>query len=289
MRIESILNQTYSHFELIVLDDYSNDGSLSVFEQYKDRINILILNEKNSGSPFHQWQKGIAEAKGEWIWIAESDDYCEPELLEQLLMLECDADIRYCQTTDVDTKGQYIIDRLETTKGFQNNIWESNFKMDGNTFCRDYLKVKNVIPNASAVIFRKKLIHPEIFSQELVQMKMCGDWLFWIRLLETSSIGFCAQHLNYFRSHAGTSRTHRGFEKIALRLSEESLVRFELARIDGMDQKAELKSLLNKWYAIHRIGELFSQHFNAFNLDGLYSNFRLKFVMNKFGNRLSKK
>ncbi len=288
-RIESILNQTYRNLELIVLDDHSTDGSLTIFTHYKDQIDHLILNNENSGSPFRQWQKGIAEAKGEWIWIAESDDYCEPNFLEQLLKLESNADIRYSQSMDVDTEGQQIIDRLETTKSFRNNIWESNFEMDGKAFCREYLKVQNVIPNASAVLFRKTLINPDIFTEELLRMKMCGDWLFWIRILQNKSIAFCAEHLNYFRDHRNTSRTHKGFEKIALRLLEESTVRFELGEIDGMNQTVELKSLQANWYAIHRFGELFSDHFNALNMNGLYSNFRFKFIVSKFKQRLSKK
>lgn len=287
-RIESILNQTYRRFELIVLDDHSRDGSLAVFTKYKDRIDRLILNDNNSGSPFHQWQKGIAEATGEWIWIAESDDFCEPNFLEQLLKLESKADIRYCQSTDVDTEGRKIIDRLETTQCFENNIWESNFEMTGKAFCLKYLKVKNVIPNASAVIFRKKLIQPNVFTEDLLQMKMCGDWLFWIRILENAYIGFCAQHLNYFRTHPHTSRTHKGFEKIAFRLLEESKVRFELGKIEGLDQGVELKLLQANWYAIHRIGELFSDRFNTINMDGLYSNFKLHFIAAKFKKRLSK-
>ncbi len=53
-RIESILNQTYQNFELIILDDCSSDNSREVIERYKDnpRISKIIFNEKNSGSRF---------------------------------------------------------------------------------------------------------------------------------------------------------------------------------------------------------------------------------------------
>ena len=286
-RIESILNQSCQDFELIILDDNSSDGSLEIIDQYKGRIDRLIRNKKNSGSPFPQWQKGISEARGEWIWIAESDDYCKPNFLEYLLGLESKADIRYCQSTDVDESGKPLLDRLETTKGFQDNIWESNFTMDGKAFCRTYLKVKNVIPNASAVIFRKRLINSTVLSEDLLEMRMCGDWLFWIRLLETTSISFCAEHLNYFRTHPKTSRTHRGFEKIALRLSEETVVRNELQKIPEMDQSHELNTLREKWYAIHRIGEIFSSHFNSFNTNSLYTHFRFRFLILKLKKWLS--
>jgi cellulose synthase/poly-beta-1,6-N-acetylglucosamine synthase-like glycosyltransferase len=72
-RIESVLNQTYPNFEIIILDDCSVDSSKKIIEQYQNEQSIshIIYNSKNSGSPFKQWQKGFELAKGEYIWIAE--------------------------------------------------------------------------------------------------------------------------------------------------------------------------------------------------------------------------
>ena len=78
-RIESILNQTYTDYELILLDDASTDNSVEILEKYKDNPHVshILVNEKNSGSPFQQWAKGISLARGKWIWIAEADDVAE--------------------------------------------------------------------------------------------------------------------------------------------------------------------------------------------------------------------
>ena len=78
-RIESILNQAYKDFELIVLDDFSPDGSVELIKSYlrKDNRIKFIGNKENSGNPFLQWQKGIKESKGEYIWIAEADDFAD--------------------------------------------------------------------------------------------------------------------------------------------------------------------------------------------------------------------
>ncbi len=83
-RIDSILNQTYQDFELILLDDASSDASISIIENYRyeEKVSEIVLNTVNSGSPFKQWIKGIKLAKGEFIWIAESDDFAEPTFLE---------------------------------------------------------------------------------------------------------------------------------------------------------------------------------------------------------------
>ena len=65
-RIDSILNQTFQDFELILLDDCSTDESRSILSEYASDPRVrLELNEVNSGSPFKQWNKGIRIARGE--------------------------------------------------------------------------------------------------------------------------------------------------------------------------------------------------------------------------------
>ena len=90
-RIQSVLNQTYQNFEVIILDDCSPDdgASKAVIEKYRDNTHVsqIVYNEVNTGSTFKQWEKGFLIAKGELIWIAESDDYCELNLLEELVAL----------------------------------------------------------------------------------------------------------------------------------------------------------------------------------------------------------
>jgi len=84
-RIESVLNQTFQNFEVILLDDCSTDDSFSLLKELEDhpKVTHLIINEANSGSPFKQWSKGIALAKGQYVWIAESDDWAEKTFLEE--------------------------------------------------------------------------------------------------------------------------------------------------------------------------------------------------------------
>ena len=83
-RIDSILNQTFQDFELILLDDCSTDNSAEVLEGYRTHplVAHLVVNTQNTGSPFAQWFRGIGLAQGEYIWIAESDDLAEPTFLE---------------------------------------------------------------------------------------------------------------------------------------------------------------------------------------------------------------
>ena len=87
VRIQSILNQTYQDFEIIILDDCSTDNSKAVIERYRDNDHVshIVYNEKNSGTTFKQWEKGIELAKGDLLWIAESDDSCDCNFLDSLI------------------------------------------------------------------------------------------------------------------------------------------------------------------------------------------------------------
>ena len=64
-RIRSIFNQTYTNYEIIILDDRSTDNSIEIINKFRDNSHIsnIIINEENSGSPFKQWFKGISLAK----------------------------------------------------------------------------------------------------------------------------------------------------------------------------------------------------------------------------------
>jgi len=262
-RLDSIFNQSFQDFEVILLDDCSTDYSLQVLNKYKNhpKVSQFVVNKKNSGSPFVQWKKGINLAKGEFIWIAESDDYCELDFLEKLLKHKDKADILYCQSFDVNEKGIEIYDRINYTSNFFKNIWYSNFQLKGKQFLSDYLIIKNVIPNASAVIFKKKLIGKNIFSKELLQMKMCGDWFFWIKIIDNANVYFLNNYLNYFRNHENISRKHITIEMKRERLKEESLIRAFLCAQHGFKNKKADIFLLKRWFNLFSYREILSSEF----------------------------
>lgn len=285
-RIDSVLNQDLIPLEIIVLDDASTDNSRDIIASYGDKITRVIYNKTNSGSPFRQWERGLEVASGDWIWIAESDDYCKPHFLSTLLKdVPASVGMVYAQTFDVQD-GEIIVDRLRTTDQFEPNIWQADFQLDGMAFCKHYLSVKNVVPNASAVVFRKPLAEG-IISDEMRQMRMCGDWLFWAKLISKTQIAFKAEHLNYFRNHPGVSRDHNSLGRISSRLFEEAVLR-EIFATYQVDQEAQLRALRRKWFRIHRITQLFSSEFNRINQGGLFPRLSLKFILFKLIEKLDK-
>ena len=114
-RIDSVLNQTHQDFEVIIMDDCSADNSKDIIESYRSnkKISHIVYNEINSGSTFKQWQKGIALAKGKYIWIAESDDVAAVSFLETTVakMEQVpNAALFFCQSNCIDFDGKPLED-----------------------------------------------------------------------------------------------------------------------------------------------------------------------------------
>lgn len=194
-RIESILSQTYQDFELLLMDDCSTDDSRKILDQYRNhpKVSQVIFNEQNSGSTFKQWKKGVNTAQGNYIWIAESDDWCEPTLLETLVAgieKEKDTVISYCQSYCVNDQHDII---------FQSNHRVLSETIDGDQFIQNYLSVPVAIFNASMAIWKKDKF--DQIPEELTTFRFCGDWFFWIQLSRFGKVHISGKTLNYFRKH----------------------------------------------------------------------------------------
>ena len=212
-RILSVRNQTYQDFEVIYLDDASTDDSDQVIGKHlcDSRIRV-IRNEANSGSPCKQWNKGVRLAKGEYVWIAESDDYADEKFLATLVQVMDDnptVGLAYCQSTRVDEEDCPLTATEDFLRG--EGHWSNNFVNDGKEECRSYLASRNTIPNASAVLIRRRAYEEAGYADET--MRLCGDWLMWIKILLVSDVAFVAERLNYYRTNANSVRyqtSHRG-------------------------------------------------------------------------------
>lgn len=206
-RIDSVLNQTYSDFEVIILDDCSTDNSREIIETYRghEKITHIEYNTVNSGSTFKQWEKGIKLAKGEWIWIAESDDVAEPDFLKKIIehsQENPNMSIAYCASNLIDEHGKKL--NISGSNQAPDSQIHSKFKLSfsekGNDFIASNMILENSIPNASAVIFRNNKAQTSILD-EIKNLKLNGDWIFWIEVLKQGDIRFINETLNNFRHH----------------------------------------------------------------------------------------
>ncbi|QIK55992.1 glycosyltransferase family 2 protein [Dysgonomonas sp. HDW5B] len=197
-RIDSVLNQTYQNFELIILDDKSKDNSKKIIEVYGDnpKVSHIVYNEINSGTTFKQWKKGIELANGEYIWIAESDDYADVTFLEKTMSSIEKNNSILCFSQS------YIIDEHDIIIRKKEEVLKSD-SCDVSSFLTDLLLYGNVVYNASMVVFRKDAIDKSVWDK-LSRLKYCGDWLFWATLAMNGkgTVSEVKEYLNYFRNHS---------------------------------------------------------------------------------------
>ena len=195
-RIRSVLNQTYQNFELIILDDKSTDDSVEIINKYKDNPHVshIILNKENSGSTFKQWHKGFELAKGDVVWIAESDDSCETTMLETLVRgyVEHDAVLAFCRSCRYDVDGGKSLYVLQ-------KFLPSDMVMSGREFISNYMVQYNAVANASSAIFNRNVAMS--IDKQYMSMRGEGDWLFWIELMEQGNVCFYDNEMNFFRFH----------------------------------------------------------------------------------------
>ena len=243
-RLKSIYAQTYQNIEVIILDDNSQDDSIRLLKKYQNhrKTSHFIINKKNSGSPFKQWKKGIKLAKGKYIWIAESDDWASLDFLEKVVVkLEEDDKLAlaYTQSKKVNSSGKIVDDMLNYTYQFQPNKWQNAYINDGNSEIKDYLIYKNTIPNASAVVFRNT---PTITRYLNTDMKMVGDWWFWVHIIKGRKIAFIPERLNFFRNHANSTRVNLSLSEKLNNITERLAVIEAIQNFFPIDKK-ELKKV----------------------------------------------
>jgi glycosyltransferase involved in cell wall biosynthesis len=250
-RVRSVLDQTYQDFEIIFLDDASTDGSNEIFKKYLEhpRVRKTLRNQVNTGIPFKQWNRGVSEAKGEYVWIAESDDYADVMLLETLVSLldnNPNVGVAYCQSLAVDENNNILFSLKNWTDDIDENHWKKDFVTEGKDECERYVVLKCTIPNASAVVFRRSVYEGVGGADE--SFRLSGDWLLWAKMLMASDIAFTAEPLNFFRMHANTVRKNSYRSSIAL---QEALIIFrhirERINISEHIQEEAFNGLLSRW------------------------------------------
>lgn len=194
-RLDSIFQQDYRNYEVILLDDASDDDSDHILSEYARRpeVKAYVRNEQNSGNTFLQWKKGFEQAEGEYIWIAESDDSCDPHLLSRLVAeLDKGATLAFCASEWVDAEGAPIARNSARP-------WKCDFRMDGRAFAKKYLLGYNYICNASAVVWRRSALAQ--LSDAHLNFRASGDRLFWLEIALQGEVSYVSDKLNRFRQH----------------------------------------------------------------------------------------
>lgn len=196
-RIDSVLKQSYQDFEVIILDDCSTDNSREIINSYagNPKISNIVFNEVNSGSTFKQWQKGFELAKGEFIWIAESDDVAHPDFLDKMMKefgKYPNAVLGFSSMIRINERSENLGIIPLKTRGHN--------PMDGRAFIKDNMLFGCHILNASSAVLKKDSLSQ--ITQDFVDFKASGDYLFWIEIANTGQVLKVEEGLDYFRHHS---------------------------------------------------------------------------------------
>ena len=194
--IESVINQTYKDWELIIVDDGSADNSVEVIKKYLSDNRIkLYINEKNLGLA-KTVRKGIQYSTSDWIAFLESDDKFFPNALEEKVKaISTDADIIF---SDLELFGDKEC-VIHLQKHFDNlNNFIVNLKKSG--FIENFAKILpkiNVIPTFSVVMTKKELLAKCDFNP---LCKSTLDYYLWAQLA-CYKVYYINKKLTYWRMH----------------------------------------------------------------------------------------
>ena len=228
--VESVLSQTYTNFELIIIDDGSESAVKNVLSDIEDTRIIFIENPENKGLPY-TLNNGIKHSNGKYIFRMDSDDHCVKERIQK--------EVAFFEThPDID-----VVSSFAKTFGNQEILYCSSTK---DAQIKAELLWKNPIVHPTAAFRTDTLRKHKIFYQEGVASE---DFEIWSRMafMENCHFAVIPEVLLNYRLHAGQVTTTK--KENLVKSSKEILGRsFSLLGI--MHRSEELES-----YSLMQIGE----------------------------------
>lgn len=187
--INSVINQTYKNWELIIVDDCSTDNTDEIVNKFlKDERIKYLKNEKNSGAAISR-NKALREAKGRWIAFLDSDDLWVPEKLEKQInfMEKNNHSFSYTFYEEIDERGNNLNIRVlgpkKITKfGMYNYCW----------------------PGCLTVMYDAK----KIGLVQIKDIKKNNDYAMWLKIIKKSSCYLYPYSLAFYRKRSGSISNH---------------------------------------------------------------------------------
>lgn len=232
--IQSVLNQTVSDFELLIIDNFSNDSTFEIANQFSDSRIKLIRNEVNIGMEGN-FNRALKEAKGDFIKILPADDLLYPECIEkQLAAFQFNKDISLvCAARKViDENGKLIMTRR--FKGYFDGI------VSGSKAIKVTVRSgTNLFGEPGAVLMKRSLTDKIGFFDGSIDYIIDLDY--WVRLLEYGDLFVISEPLSAFRvSKKSTSVAliKRQFHDVALFIDKLQKRGLNLTKFDRWIGKA---------------------------------------------------
>ena len=210
--IDSVLAQTYPHFELILVDDGSTDESGALADSFAEKDKRITVYHKPNAGVSHTRNFGLSRATGEWISFVDSDDALSPVFLEELLKTTTpDTDLCLCNFTMTDWKGDDY--RYETFRP-----GKSNEETIGNLYNCGWMF-------SIGILFRRSfLIDNHLFFPEHINYTE-DVWFTTRAVFYAQQIAKTEQTLYFYNTGNPASLTHKSHNEAA-----------EAMRLDSMSE-----------------------------------------------------
>jgi len=189
--INCVLNQTYQDFEIVIVNDGSNDDTHQIIQPYLDHPQIIYIDQPNAGQAIAK-NNGIKNASGDLIAFLDADDLWEKTKLEKQIVLFKDHSVGvvYSNANFIDENG-HLVDSI---------IFEETMQLKAGKIT-DYLFLNNFIPFSSSIIRKECFKDFGIFNK---CYKMGIDWDLWLRISTKYKFQYIDEPLLLYRvGHAG--------------------------------------------------------------------------------------
>ena len=222
--IRSLLDQTYSDFEIITVNDGSSDGTSDVLRRLSEEDDrIIILDQENAGVSAAR-NNGMKVAHGEYISFVDADDYVEPVFLERLINCISDADIAVCH---------YITEAADEGRPSDTVSVEDLYR-------EMFLPQDNIAAFVWNRLYRASIIK-ELALEFDENIYACEDTLFnFMYMKNVSKAGICREYLYHYVINPDSAMFGKGFNE--RKISANIAYGYMLDEAAGKPQKSLIES-----------------------------------------------
>lgn len=256
--IESVLAQTFRDFELVIVDDGSQDGSAEVASKaIEDSWNCRLIQQENTGVSLAR-NKGVAASQGDFLCFLDADDWWEPTFLEEMDQL-----VANFPEAGIYGANYTIVNETRHKTRVASVGVESGFEQGYINYCQVYAKTMYMPLWTGAVCVPRRVFDEMQGFPEGI--KLGEDFLLWIRIALKCKVAFLNKPLAYYNqdvdgANRGVGRLHNPKEHMLWNLdfmADEEKNNADLKQLlDNLRTFSLMPYLLSKEYSEEARGEL---------------------------------